>query len=78
MDEMARRLAWVVTQGAGEYKLTPEALLTYELWYDTYYKRMEDFPEYAGAVSRMDVNVLKTALMMRLQRYDAIGPYVDE
>jgi hypothetical protein len=78
MEEMARRLAWVATQGIGEYELTPEAMATYELWYETYYKRMEDFPEYTGAVSRMDVNVLKTALLIRLQRYDAYDTVVDE
>jgi len=78
IEEMARRLAWVVGKAVGEYTLTDQAMATYELWYETYYKRMEDFPEYSGAVSRMDVNVLKTALLIRLQRYDAQDTEVDE
>jgi hypothetical protein len=75
--EMQRRLAWIAERTLGEFEFTPEATALYVRWWETYYKRMEDFPEMAGATSRMDANVRKLSVLMRANRYDAEGPQVD-
>lgn len=77
-DEMAKRLAWIAERTLGEFSLSYEALQIYYKWYMVFSKRMDDDPSLAGAMSRMDVNVLKTALLIRAARYDATVPVIDE
>jgi len=76
-EEMAKRLAWVAEHTLGEFHLTNDALQLYNKWYMIYSKRLDDDPSLAGAMSRMDVNVLKTALLLRAGRYEATEPVVD-
>jgi hypothetical protein len=76
-EEMAKRLAWIAEHALGEYRLTDEALKIYRKWYMLFNKRMEDDPSLAGAISRMDINVLKTALLIRIARYDEAGQEID-
>lgn len=75
--EMARRLAWIAEHTLGQFQLTDEALNIYKKWYMVFSKKMEDDPSIAGAMSRMDVNVLKTALLIRASRYEATEPFID-
>ena len=70
-EELARRLAWVVERSLGEYKLDEEAREEYERWYAWFYQKMEENPSIEGAISRMDVNLLKTAMLIHASRYDA-------
>jgi len=76
-EEMAKRLAWVAEHALGEYTLSEDALKIYRKWYMLFNKRMEDDPSLAGAISRMDINVLKTALLIRVARYDEDGQVID-
>jgi hypothetical protein len=76
-DEMSRRLAWVAEHTIGEFTLSPEAREEYSKWYKWFYKKMEDNPAIEGAISRMDVHLLKTALLIRASRYDALGLQIE-
>lgn len=69
-DELAKRLAWIAEHTLGEYDLSPEADAYMEEWYQYFSKRKRENPAYMAAWSRMDVNVYKTALLIRAQRYD--------
>lgn len=74
--EMGKRLAWIVENTQGEMKLDDEAMEEYVKWYHWFKSYLREHQELAGILSRMDVNVLKTALLMRAQRYDAEGPWI--
>jgi len=76
--EMSRRLAWIAEHSLGQYELSPNALNIYNKWYMVFSKKMDDDPSLAGAMSRMDVNVLKTALLIHAARYDAQNTIIDE
>jgi len=77
MEDMARRLAWVAQHSIGEYKLSAEARKEYTNWYDWFYKTMEDNPALEGAISRMDVHLLKVALLIRCSRYEEQGNEIE-
>lgn len=76
-QEMAKRLAWVVTNAVGEYGLSPEADREYQKWYQYHHRSMDDNPGLSGAMSRMSTNLLKVALMFRLNRYEAMFPVIE-
>jgi hypothetical protein len=69
-DELAKRLAWIAEHTIGEYDLSPEADAYMEDWYQFFSKKKRDNPAFMAAWSRMDINVYKTALLMRAQRYN--------
>jgi len=75
-DELAKRLAWIATNCMGEFQLTKEADEYMDGWYRNFKDYLRSHPAEAGAMSRMDVNVYKTALLMRAQRYDDMSPYI--
>jgi hypothetical protein len=77
MDEMSKRLAWVAEHTIGEFRLSDEARLEYERWYSWFYNKMKDNPTIEGAISRMDVHLLKTAFLIRASRYDAMGNQIE-
>jgi hypothetical protein len=74
--ELGKRLAYVVENTQGEFVFDDEAKEEYTRWYHWFKSFLREHPELAGILSRMDVNVLKTALLMRAQRYDAEGPWI--
>ena len=76
-DELQRRLAWVCEKGVGEFRLSKEAQKTYEKWYAFNHIAMERNPGLSGAMSRMSTNLLKVALLLRLNRYDGMGPEIE-
>ncbi|NJL70583.1 MAG: hypothetical protein HC888_02665 [Candidatus Competibacteraceae bacterium] len=61
----------------GEFRLSPEAQAKYYEWYEWFYQSMEDNPAIEGAISRMDVHLLKTSLLIRASRYEATGNTVE-
>lgn len=71
-EELARRLAWISENSQGEYYLSPEAAEFYEAWYmkfhdqllNTVNSRIQDMR------CRIDVHLLKLALIIRAQRYE--------
>lgn len=75
--ELARRLAWIASHAIGEYSLSPEADVEYQKWYMHHHKAMDENPGLAGAMSRMDTNLLKVALLCRMNRYEAFEPVVE-
>lgn len=70
MVDMQKRLAWIAQHSIGEFVLAPDAAAEYERWYDWFYSAMEANPGIEGAISRMDVHLLKIALLIRASRYD--------
>ena len=75
-DELAKRLAWIAQRTMGEFRLTKEAGEFADGWYRNFKDYLRQNPTVSGAMSRMDVNVYKTALLMRAQRYDDDSPFV--
>jgi len=71
MEDLRRRLAWVVENAIGEFDLTPEADAYFEHWYDRFADRREANPHLAGSWSRMDILLMQVSLLLRCQRYDA-------
>lgn len=67
--ELAKRLAWIAEHGLGEFRLSEEAFSLYDDWYDDYKNFMDDNEGEGGLRGRMYLNLLKTALLLRLQRY---------
>jgi len=76
-EEMAKRLAWIAENALGEFVLSMGAERVYTNWFFRYAKTMDNNPTLAGAISRMDINVLKTALLIRAARYER-GTIVEE
>lgn len=76
-EELAKRLAWVVEKTVGEFELSPDAMEEYKRWYYWFYQKMEDNPAIEGAISRMDVHLLKTALLIHASRYDALDRVIE-
>ncbi len=72
-EDMAKRLAWIAQNAVGEFTLSAEARKEYTRWFDWFYQQMEDNPGMEGAISRMDVNLLKVALLIRCNRYEEEG-----
>jgi hypothetical protein len=68
--ELAKRLAWIAENTIGEYDLSPAADAYMEEWYQFFSKKKRENPAFMAAWSRMDINVYKTALLMRAQRYN--------
>lgn len=69
LEELTMRLAWVAEHGLGEYKLDAEAFKLYDRWYNDHKDYIEDHDNESGLRGRMDINILKVALLLRLQRY---------
>ncbi|MEE4292207.1 MAG: DUF3987 domain-containing protein [Cycloclasticus sp.] len=80
-DELARRLAWIIDNARGEYKLTREAFEAHDSWYRTWAREFTDMTEREqNLYARYDILVLKIALILRAQRYElgndvTIGDY---
>lgn len=70
MEDLAKRLAWICEHSMGEYSLSQDAFHLYDSWYHQFRDYIEMAPEEAGFKSRMNINVLKVALLLRLNRYD--------
>ena len=75
-DELAKRLAWVASNTMGEFEFTKEAEAFFKLWYKDYKAFLRANPAVSGAMSRLDVNVYKTSLLMRAQRYGDDTPFI--
>lgn len=69
-NELSRRLAWIASTTIGEYTFSDEAKVLRKSWYKFFKAQMEEHPQFAGAWSRMDVNLYKVAMLLRVQRYD--------
>lgn len=70
MAELAQRLAWICENSLGEYTLSQEAFAYYDEWYHEFRDYLEASPDEQGFRSRMNINVLKVSLLLRLSRYD--------
>jgi hypothetical protein len=75
--ELAERLAWIAQNTIGEYDLSPEADKYYDHWYNGWRDELESDAQYQGLKSRVNVLVLKVALLLRVQRYDSRDRIID-
>ena len=76
-DDLAKRLEWIARNTIGEFDLSPEADRYYDRWYDRWRDELESDPQYQGLKSRVNVLVLKVALLLRVQRYDSRDRVID-
>lgn len=74
--DLAERLAYVAETALGEHVLSPEADAAAKRWYDRHCEKIEARPELAHFWSRLDVQILKLALLMSKQRYADAGDRV--
>lgn len=73
VEEMAQRLAWIVTYKNGEYTMTPEAFRFYDKWYSQVRKEIMEKASKGDADhrdNRLTVQTLKLATLISYQRYD--------
>jgi hypothetical protein len=77
-DELAERLEWIVRYAIGEFDLSSEADAYYDRWYNAWRDELENDSQYQGIKSRMNVLVLKIALLLRAARYDSRDRIIDE
>ena len=75
--ELAERLEWIARNTIGEYDLSPEADKYYDRWYDRWRDELESDAQYQGLKSRINVLVLKVALLLRASRYNALDRIID-
>lgn len=76
LQELQRRLAWIIETSLGAYTYTEEAKETFRVWYKKFRQRLREDPEMSGIISRMDSNVRKLSLIFRLQRYDMNDTFI--
>ncbi len=77
-EELQKRLAWISENAVGEYDLSPEANAYYDNWYTHWREDIENDSQFQGMRSRLNILILKVALLLRLQRYDPSSMLVDE
>jgi len=71
-EELSRRLAWIAENSRGEYVLTPEADELYGTWYMKFHDELVKTTNtrVRDMKCRIDVHLLKTAMLVRAQRYE--------
>jgi hypothetical protein len=69
-NELAKRLAWIADNTLGEYRLSDEAFALYDRWYSDHKDFVEENENESGIRGRMSLNLLKTAVLLRAQRYE--------
>ena len=70
-EELERGLAWIAANSYGAYTLSEEALHYYYSWYETFKKNLKSYETLRIlSASRMDVLLLKLAILIRAQRYE--------
>ena len=71
MEDLEKGLAWIATNGFHPYTLSRDALAYYYRWYEGFKKslRQSDSIRVLSA-ARMDVLLMKLALLIRAQRYE--------
>lgn len=69
-SELGRRLAWIIDNARGEYRLTEDARNAHRNWYRSWVADFVTMPEREqNLYARYDILVLKLALILRCQRY---------
>jgi hypothetical protein len=69
LEELSMRLAWITEHGLGEFSLSKEAFHMYDDWYKDHKDFIEEHDNESGLRGRMDINLLKVATLLRMQRY---------
>lgn len=70
-DDLKEGLAWIAANAFGPYTLSQEAVAYYYLWYDRFKDNFQAQDTTRKlSMSRMDVLLLKVALLIRAQRYE--------
>lgn len=69
--DLEKALAWIAVNSFGSYTLSKEALGYYYSWYERFKKELKDSDSIRIlSASRMDVLLLKVAILIRAQRYE--------
>lgn len=77
VDELRRRLAWIAENAQGEFTFDEEATAYAWEWYNRFRDNIERDISSAGSRSRMDVILLKVAVLLKIQAYDLADNVVD-
>ena len=70
-DELSGRLSWIGENTVGHHKLTPEAWDWYCHWYKNHKRKIKEDEGNQGVRSRLDIHLIKLALVMKAQRYSS-------
>jgi len=77
VDELRKRLAWIAENAQGEFSFDEEATAYAWEWYNRFRDNIERDISSAGSKSRMDVILLKVAVLLKIQAYDLASNVVD-
>ncbi len=71
LDTLRERLAYIVRKGRGEYDLSPAAGTWYKAWYNRWRDQLDSDDDYLNRTAefRMEVIILRIALLIRMSRY---------
>lgn len=72
-EDIMQRLAYVAQVMQGEFDLTKEADEYGEQWYKSFKNDLRKTPADLGVRSRMNINLLKLAFLMKAQSYPELG-----
>lgn len=68
-EQLAERVAYIAETIQGEYKLSNDAWEYLDTWYTSFRKTLARRRNDRGFMSRMDVHLMKTAFLLKVQRY---------
>lgn len=68
-DFLVRALAWIAYNARGEYALTEAGARWYSDWYSAFWKKAEDEKGLLAEEHRLDIILLKVAMLIRVQEY---------
>lgn len=77
INELRRRLGWIANNAKGEYILTTDAQEYCWEWYNRHRDSIERDISSAGPKSRIPTNLLKVALLLKIQAYDVEDNVID-
>lgn len=75
--DIIARLGWIAEYTTGPHTITDEAKEWFKCWYEVFKEKLEAMGEDASPVfSRMDLDIVKVALLMKAQRY-SLGTVIE-
>lgn len=72
LNELRKKLAWIMRHKTGQYTMTPDATEWFHAWYLSWKEELDQDERYGERVAefRFDVNMLRLALLISMSRYD--------
>jgi len=75
-QELKKRLAWIAANTFGEWDMSPEAEEWMQQWYHKYKQQLRTDGLFMGVRSRLDVIMLRIALLIRWQRFERGNSFI--